>query len=40
LVALALVLSLSVVATPVLADVTSATVSVSPDTVNTKASYI
>lgn len=39
LVALALVLSLSIVATPALADVTSATVGVYPDTVNTKASY-
>jgi hypothetical protein len=39
LVALALVLSLSIVATPVLADVTSATVEVDPTTVNTKASY-
>jgi hypothetical protein len=39
LVALALVLSLSIVATPALADVTSAKVDVYPTTVNTKASY-
>ena len=39
LVAVALVLSLSVVATPALADVTSASVLVDPATVSTKASY-